>query len=290
MQNQNSFPQIPSCAWSRPIGLGWEKPYTVRYTSNLDDGPFHGMPLGGFGAGCIGRSHRGDFNLWHIDGGEHTFKSIPACQFSVFEQIGEQTQAYALCTEPPEDGSLGSWSWYPSVGAGLTNFSQGEQAILENPPLQNSRPTGKYHALYPRSWFVYENVFQSALTCEQFSPIIPDNYQETSYPVAVFQWTTHNPTDKPITLSIMLTWQNMVGWFTNVLKSSEIKIRDDGSPVYEYQPRLGESAGNFNRLIGDEQRIGIVMGKDKSLRLKDQNDETHPSSPSLIPPKAMVNG
>ncbi|MFZ9270658.1 MAG: hypothetical protein ACO23C_05345, partial [Prochlorococcaceae cyanobacterium] len=38
-----------SCAWSRPLGLGWEQPYTVRYASNLDDGPNHGMPLGGFG-------------------------------------------------------------------------------------------------------------------------------------------------------------------------------------------------------------------------------------------------
>ena len=72
------LPQIPPCTWNRPIGLGWDKPYTVRNPSNLDDGAWHGMPLGGFGAGCIGRSSKGDFNLWHIDGGEHTFKSIPA--------------------------------------------------------------------------------------------------------------------------------------------------------------------------------------------------------------------
>ena len=92
-----NHPQIPLCTWKRPIGLGWDKPYTVRYPSNIDDGPWHGMPLGGFGAGCIGRSSRGDFNLWHIDGGEHTFKNVPACQFSVFES----GQAYALSTQPP---------------------------------------------------------------------------------------------------------------------------------------------------------------------------------------------
>ncbi len=237
--------EIPPCAWSRPLGLGWEKPYTVRYTSNLDDGPWHGMPLGGFGAGCIGRSHRGDFNLWHIDGGEHLFQSMPACQFSVFEQAGDRSQAYALCTEPPENGSLSSWQWYPFCRDVTCNV-----------------PTGTYHALYPRSWFVYENVFQAELTCEQFSPIWADNYQESSYPVAVFQWTAHNPTDRPITLSIMLTWQNMVGWFTNALKSPDVKLRDDGSPFYDYQPRLGESAGNFNRLTGDEQRLGVVMGRE----------------------------
>jgi len=34
----------------------------------------------------------------------------------------------------------------------------------------------------------------------------------------------------------MLTWQNMVGWFTNAIKHPQV-VRDDGSP---YQPRLGE--------------------------------------------------
>ncbi|MBD2430674.1 MULTISPECIES: GH116 family glycosyl hydrolase [Fischerella] len=241
MTNQSS-PKIPSCTWSRPIGLGWDKPYTVRYASNIDDGPWHGMPLGGFGAGCIGRSSRGDFNLWHIDGGEHVFKNIPACQFSVFERTEAGTQAYALCTQPPEDGSLAAWQWYPTI--------KNEEGV-----------TGTYHALYPRSWFVYERVYETQLTCEQFSPIWANNYQETSYPVAIFVWKAHNPTNAPITLSIMLTWENMVGWFTNALKSPEVRMRDDGSPVYEYQPRLGESKDNFNQLVENTKYIGCVLDR-----------------------------
>ena len=242
MKKQQPSVNIPACAWSRPIGLGWKKPYTVRYASNLDDGPWHGMPLGGFGAGCIGRSSNGDFNLWHIDGGEHVFQTIPGCQFSVFEQIGDRRQAYALSTESATGGSLTTWNRYPASQAGQS--------------------TGTYSALYPRSWFVYENVFQADLTCEQFSPIVADNYQETSYPIAIIEWTAHNPTDQPITLSVMLTWENMTGWFTNSLKSPDVQMRDDGSPFYGYQPRIGESAGNFNSLTGDEQRIGVVMGGD----------------------------
>jgi non-lysosomal glucosylceramidase len=246
MKTQSNSPQIPTCAWSRPIGQGWETPYTVRYASNLDDGPWHGMPLGGFGGGCIGRSSRGEFNLWHIDGGEHVFQSIPACQFSVFEQVGQtpsggSSQAYALCTAPPSDGSLSSWQWYPA--------SSPEQ------------PTGTYHALYPRSWFVYENVFHTQLTCAQFSPILPHNYQETSYPLAIFNWTAHNPTDQPITLSILLTWQNLVGWFTQSEPSPDVEVRDDGSPVYAYKPRLGESTGNFNQVREDNGRAGFILDR-----------------------------
>ncbi|MBD2097813.1 bile acid beta-glucosidase [Trichocoleus sp. FACHB-591] len=261
MTNQHPLSAIPACAWQRPIGLGWDKPYTVRYPSNLDDGPWHGMPLGGFGAGCIGRSSRGDSNLWHIDGGEHVFQSIPACQFSVFEQVGTATpQAYALCTEPPTDGSLSDWQWYP-------------------------QQSGTYHALYPRSWFVYSGVFQAELTCKQFSPIWAHNYQEASYPIAVFEWTAHNPTDQPITLSIMLTWQNMVGWFTNANKSPDVRVRDDGSPVYEYQPRLGESQGNFNQWVVDRHRVGCLLdraGRDPNAN--PQEGEGQWAIASLAPP------
>ena len=246
---QPTRPTIPESSWKRPLGLGWDKPYTVRYASNLDDGPWHGIPLGGFGAGCIGRSPRGDFNLWHLDGGEHTFKSLPACQFSVFEQsVGSARQAYALSTEPPADGSLNSWQWYPSQSG--SNLS-----------------TGTYHALYPRSWFVYENVLQTELICEQFSPIWAGSYQESSYPVAVFEWTAHNPTEVPITLSIMLTWQNMVGWFTNAIQNPQVRVRDDGSPVYEYQPRWGDSTGNYNQWIVDRFRVGCLLDR---VRLQEE--------------------
>ncbi|MBW4543650.1 MAG: bile acid beta-glucosidase [Symplocastrum torsivum CPER-KK1] len=265
MINPPSHPKIPDCSWNRPLGLGWEKPYTVRYASNLDDGPWHGMPLGGFGAGCIGRSPRGDFNLWHLDGGEHTFKSLPACQFSVFEQQeSSPAQAYALCTESPEDGTLNSWQWYPA------SHDSGDLEKQRTTDDKQRTHTGTYHALYPRSWFVYNNVFQTELTCEQFSPIWAGCYQESSYPVAIFEWTAHNPTDAPITLSIMLTWQNMVGWFTNAIKSPQVQVRDDGSPVYEYQPRLGDSTGSFNEWIVDHYRVGCLLDR---VRLHDEIQE-----------------
>ncbi len=240
------LPKIPSSSWQCEIGKKWSNPYTVRYESNLDDGPNHGMPLGGFGGGCVGRGVNGEFNLWHIDGGNHIFKSLPACQFSVFEQVeGETPQVYAMSTTPPSDGSLSSWAWYP----------QGK---------------GTYSALYPRSWFDYQGVFNSHIICEQFSPVWADNYQESSYPVGVFEWTIENPTDKEITISIMLSWQNTVGWFTNTIKSPDVKVRDDGSPEYEYQPRWGDSTGNLNQLITDNFRVGFLFDR---IRMDEQPQE-----------------
>ena len=48
---------------------------------------------------------------------------------------------------------------------------------------------------------------------EQFSPILPDNYRESSYPVAVYRWHAENPTNKSIVVSVLLSWTNMDGWF-----------------------------------------------------------------------------
>ena len=94
-----------TASWSRPFGLGWDKPYTVLYASNLDDGPWHGAPLGGFGAGCIGRNSKGEFNLWHLDGGEHWFGNLPDCGFALFESDGSTSKAHGLAVKPTVDAS-----------------------------------------------------------------------------------------------------------------------------------------------------------------------------------------
>ena len=201
--------QPPEASWSRRFGLGWESPYTVRYASNLDDGPDHGMPLGGFGAGCLGRSPSGALNLWNLDGGEHWFGSIPDCQFALWEQQGEDVRAHALATAPDRDDTdpsggtpLSAWQWYPASTQG--------------------RSTGTYAARYPLSWTHHEDVYRAGVLCEAFSPILPGDYQRTSYPVAVFRWQFSNPTDQPLELSLMLCWRNTVGWFTNTDAAAEV--------------------------------------------------------------------
>ena len=220
MLRRGSSPWIPpSASWSRPFGLGWDQPYSVRYTSNLDDGPNHGMPLGGFGAGCFGRAPDGNTNLWHLDGGEHWFGTLPDCQFSLWEKQGDDLRAHALAVAPEGDASrpdaaesLPAWSWYPASTP--------------------ERSTGTYAARYPLNWTHYDGVFRSGVLCEAFSPILPGDYQRSSYPVAVFRWQLANPTDQPLELSLMVSWRNTVGWFTNTDAAAEVHFRDDVSPEH----------------------------------------------------------
>jgi non-lysosomal glucosylceramidase len=236
----------PIASWSHPIGAGWDQPYTVRYASNLDDGPNHGMPLGGLGAGCIGRAPDGSFNLWHLDGGEHWFGVLPDCQFAFFEADSASHQALALSTPPMRDDSrpaleadgsappLSAWSWLPPG-------------------------SGTYAARYPWSATHYSGVFQAQVSCEAFSPILPGDYQRSSYPVAVFVWVLHNPTPQPLTVSFMVSWRNTCGWFTNTDPSAEVHFRDDGSPEHNYLPAIGRSEGQRNRLITEPGLKGVVL-------------------------------
>lgn len=241
----------PPASWSRPLGQGWQQPYTVRYASNLDDGPNHGMPLGGFGAGCIGRAPDGSFNLWHLDGGEHWFGTLPDCQFALFESNGDQQRAHALAVKPAADASrpgagepLSAWSWYPASTA--------------------AQPSGTYAARYPLSWSHYQGVFDAEVSCQAFSPILPGDYRRSSYPVAVFVWTLRNPSRKPLDLSLLLSWRNTTGWFTNTDPAASVHFRDDGSPEHNYVPAIGRTKGQRNRCIDAASLRGVLLEGERS--------------------------
>ncbi|HEV2988512.1 MAG TPA: non-lysosomal glucosylceramidase [Candidatus Angelobacter sp.] len=185
---------VPQAAWRRPIGQplkdpGGKKP---EIKDMIDDGYWQGAPVGGFGAGTFSRSYRGEFERWHLKTGVHKYQSVPANQFSVFAKREGDASAYAqvLATDAPANHELSAWKWNYPVGH------------------------GEYAALYPKSWFQYKTAEMPVeLTVEQFSPILPNNYKETSYPVAIYNWYAVNPGNSKVTVSIMFSWTNMVGWF-----------------------------------------------------------------------------
>ena len=184
-----AFAAIPTHAWRRGIGedVAGAGRSRVTHEPHIDDGPWGGVPLGGLGAGSVGRTPRGDFARWHLDVGTHRFESIPACQFSVFtSDPAGRTQAHVLSTVRPD--TLPSWNWDLPVGA------------------------GRYHGLFPGAWFEYDwDRLPVRLTQHQFSPLIPSDYRVSSYPVGLFEWLAENPAEEPVTVGLMFTWQNLVG-------------------------------------------------------------------------------
>ncbi|MGZ4816516.1 MAG: GH116 family glycosyl hydrolase [Terriglobales bacterium] len=183
----------------------------------IDDGYWQGAPVGGFGAGTFSRSYRGNFERWHIKAGIHKYQDVPANQFAVFVQPeGGSPVAQVLSTQKPTDGSLSSWNWDYPVGA------------------------GDYAALYPKSWFAYKSSkLPVTLTLEQFSPILPDNYKESSYPVAIYNWYAENPGKTSVTVSVLFSWTNMVGWFRDPTHGFPAALNSQNVDRYQSEPIAG---------------------------------------------------
>jgi non-lysosomal glucosylceramidase len=228
--------QIPQAAWRIAIGQpppnpGGRKP---SLPTNIDDGFWQGAPVGGFGAGTFSRSYRGNFERWHVKAGVHKYENVPGNQFAVFVQPeGGPAKAIALSTAKPLNGALSSW----------TSWLKPENA-------------GEYAALYPKSWFAYDpQQLGIKLTVEQFSPILPDNYQESSYPVALYNWYAENPSETKVTVSLLFTWTNMVGWFRDRSSGFESALSNQDRNRYVSEETDG---GMVQGIVFDRLRIGAV--------------------------------
>jgi non-lysosomal glucosylceramidase len=215
-------PAIPAAAWRRPLGLPLEQPGVTRAPGDIDDGYWQGAPVGGFGAGTFSRTYRGDFARWHIKAGVHKYETVPANQFALFERSEGDAKgtAQVLMTGHPDGNTLSSWRWDYPKGA------------------------GEYAALFPKSWYDYNSsAFPARMTLEQFSPILPNNYRESSYPVAVYRWHAENPTKRAVTVSVLLSWTNMSGWFRTYERNFA------GSP----------NQGNHNESVKESMPDGSTM-------------------------------
>lgn len=230
---------IPKAAWKRPIGAPLEHSGTKKPaldSGHIDDGYWQGAPVGGFGSGTFSRTYRGDFARWHMQGGVHKYQIVDGNQFAMFQKSedGGEGVAQVLTANHPKDHSLSSWKWDYPVGA------------------------GDYAALYPKSWFDYRwDKFPAHVVLEQFSPVLPDNYKESSYPVAVYRWHAENPTKKRVTVSVLLSWENMLGWFRTFNRDLSGGI-NAGNFNRHTSENLG-ATGTMKGVIFDRNHIGPVQ-------------------------------
>jgi non-lysosomal glucosylceramidase len=232
---------IPREAWSRPLGEGYEPAPRPRVeTEMIDDGPWAGAPIGGIGAGSIGRTQRGDFARWHLDVGYHRFESIAASQFSLFVDDGSSRSAHVLSTIRPD--GLPTWGFDLPVGAGT------------------------YHALYPFAWYDVDwDELPVRVIQRQFSPVLPHNYRESSYPVAIFETTIENRLDVPVTVGLMLSWQNVLGrggrLDTSGGQRHEAVRRDGLAGVILGAPAAAAGSawdGTFGLVVPEETGVGVT--------------------------------
>nr|KAJ0196547.1 hypothetical protein LSAT_V11C700371510 [Lactuca sativa] len=229
----------------------------------------NGVPLGGIGAGSIGRTYKGEFLRWQLFPKTCEEKPVLANQFSMFvSRPNGKKYSTVLCPPNPEmlkensvDG-IGSWDW---------NFS-GEKST--------------YHALYPRAWTVYDGEPDPDLkiVCRQISPIIPHNYKESSLPVAVFTYTLSNTGKTAADVTLLFTWENSVGGSSGLSghhSNSKMAVKDgvhgvllhhssaDGQPPVTFAIAAQET----NHVRVSECPSFIISGNSKGLTAKDMWNE-----------------
>jgi non-lysosomal glucosylceramidase len=228
---QSVSDEIPKIAWRRPLGQPLSNPGTRKNTTDIDDGYWQGAPVGGFGAGTFSRTYRGDFARWHIKSGVHKYVPVYANQFAMFQQVqGESAgTAQVLMNGRPKNGELSSWQWDYPAGA------------------------GEYAALFPKSWYDYKwGKFPAHVVLEQFSPVLPDNYKESSYPVAVYRWHAENPTNKVVTVSVLLSWANMEGWFRTYTRDFQGALNQGNQNHFRQESVV--LAGTMKGVVFDRSR------------------------------------
>ena len=224
---------IPKTAWKRAFGLPLENSGITRVPGDIDDGYWQGVPIGGIGAGTFSRSYRGEFARWHIKAANHKYEPVDANQFAMFQQSEGDGQgtAQVLMNGHPQDSSLASWQWDYPVGA------------------------GDYYALFPKAWFDYKwNKFPAHVVLEQFSPVIPNKYRESSYPVAVYRLHAENRTNKKVTVSVLLSWTNMSGWFRTITRDFT-GAPNQGNHNYSMNENIA-GAGTMKGIVFDRNRAG----------------------------------
>jgi non-lysosomal glucosylceramidase len=229
---------IPKTAWKRGIGqplanAGTRKPVLADI---IDDGYWQGAPVGGLGAGTFSRSYRGDFSRWHLKTGAHKYETVDVNQFAMYQQADGDSAGVAqvLAATHPKSRNLSSWKWDYPVAA------------------------GDYYALYPKAWYDYRwDRFPAHVVLEQFSPILPENYRESSYPVAVYRWHAENPTHRSVTVSVLLSWANMLGWFHSFAHDLNGR-RNHGNRNRAMSESQG-AAGTMKGVIFDRNRFAAVQ-------------------------------
>ncbi|GHT48899.1 hypothetical protein AGMMS49982_01140 [Bacteroidia bacterium] len=189
-----------------------------------------GMPLGGIGAGNFMYNLSGSFGPFQMKPGIYEERFLKQAAFHVREEIKGKAVSYTLATEDV----LPAWN----------KLNKGD---------------AEYKALFPKATFDYK-VFQSNISLLYFSPIIRDNYKETSYPVGMFLFKAKNDKAEAAKLSFMFTFPNA--------PYIQVAAENCGKNPY-YNPCR---TGLYNKVVKNKTLTSVILGaKDTANVQETQN-------------------
>ncbi|KAK6016841.1 hypothetical protein OSTOST_17671, partial [Ostertagia ostertagi] len=157
----------------------------INCFSQMKHNQYTGVPIGGIGCGSIGTDFRGAFNKFSLSPG------IKEHLFSLYIRLTERNlfTKRLLSAADFDDSTLSDWC----------SHVNGEDIRYQR-------------GLFPRAWREFRIAdLDLTLICEQISPIIPHNYEDSSFPVCNFYWTIINESKNDYSISLTFTFRNGTG-------------------------------------------------------------------------------
>lgn len=175
-------PTLPSAVTrrierARRYGFTATGPPEPRFTAkegSHDDGPGHGMFLGGLGTPALSRDLEGRFSRWHLAPGTHLLADVEQCRLRVRWRDRDGAHSVDLCR-----ADVGDYR-----ASGLAPLWHEEFDSEEMP-------------------------FRVVLT--SFAPVVPGDEEASALPVLCFDvWIAGAPSD--VDVDVALFWPNLTGW------------------------------------------------------------------------------
>ncbi len=192
---KNKLGNFPARNFSEPNFFGTPSDPCSAFARNTPYAqPGLGTPLGGVGAGSFMINQAGSFGPWDFGGvtqqdengcvGQYENRILPQAAFHIREQAndGSATVKTLAVRAAPYTQLLSKWNTL-KVG------------------------DGDYAALWPFGWTSYKTL-KTNVAMRFWSPIVTENDEYTSMPVAYFDVVISNPTSDTINTSVMLTMPN----------------------------------------------------------------------------------
>ncbi len=199
-------------AWVRSLYARGEKQTYIG-----DDLKYIGMPIGGVGAGCVYLG--GDGRLWLWD-------------------IFNQNHGQGLLAR----GSSGETYLNPLEQ--LQRFEQGFEVIVGDGDQADRRSLDKtgftnitFNGRYPLGVVTYEDpACPVTVTLEAFSPFIPLDLENSSYPATILHYTLKNTSDRVLKVTLAGRTENPIGLFTgnagDTLRRNRM-LRNDAATILQ---------------------------------------------------------
>lgn len=143
-----------------------------------------GAPIGGFGAGTMTWDFSGNFYLGRLN--------------IATAAVTTGNAPYAI------DANAHFYMYQKLSGQAAV------EKMLNAATLGSGEAT--YYSLFPKAWVDYSGpTFPLETKVTQFSPIIPGDYQRTSYPEGIYEWDVTNSQAVSCDFAVMLTFDNTFG-------------------------------------------------------------------------------